>query len=57
MYIYIYVCILTINSLSIIIIEGIYCTRKYYILHKRLDNGRNVRMVCMSPCIDIPGDQ
>ena len=29
--------------------RNIYCTRKYYVLHKRLDNGRNVRMVCMSP--------
>ena len=31
--------------------RNIYCTRKYYVLHKRLDNGRNVRMVCMSPYI------
>ena len=34
--------------------RNIYCTRKYYVLHKRLDNGRNVRMVCMSPYI-YPG--
>ena len=56
---YIYICMYSHNKFTFNNNDrrNMYCTRKYYILHKRLDNGRNVRMVCMSPCIDIPGDQ
>ena len=56
---YIYICMYSHNKFTLNNNDrrNIYCTRKYYVLHKRLDNGRNVRMVCMSPCIDIPGDQ